>query len=69
MKKFLDIILTVFIMFSIGMMTACKKEIEKINEELNLTGADFEKAAKLAEELDEKNEELEKAYELWEELQ
>ena len=46
-----------------------EEEIEKINNELNLTGSDFEKAAELAKILDEKNEELMKVYELWEELQ
>ena len=46
-----------------------EEEIEVINNELNETGSDFEKAAELAKQLDEKNEELMEAYELWEELQ
>lgn len=46
-----------------------EEETEVIKKKLNLTGSDFEKAAKLAKELDEKNEELMAAYELWEGLQ
>jgi len=46
-----------------------EEEIERINEELNETGSDFEKAAELSKVLDTKNEELMATYELWEELQ
>lgn len=50
-------------------ISVLEEEIKKLTYDLNLTGSDFEKAAKLSEELDGKNEELAKAYELWEELQ
>ncbi len=46
-----------------------EKEIEELNNQLNQTGSDFEKAAELAAIIDTKNEELMETYEQWEELQ
>ena len=49
-------------------ITVCEEEIEKINNEINSAGSDFEKITKLSSILEEKQKEHEELLKIWEEL-